>query len=385
MEENKELQNSIEALMHMKATLETEASKVKTSLEELNATVSSQTTISDKLNADIINLTSIRNNLNNEIETNTSLLDNLQSEVTRLINSKGELETQLEGTTNNKQMLENDITQRNQTIAQLDSEIVTRTSNRNNLITEIENLTNTQTKLIESITANKPTLKGFEDEINLLKTNRNELNIEIENLQKAKNNLEENVKQWRDKHDLFSNDIAGISENNLSQRNKYSIGIGLTALASIIFMCILVSSVKNGSEIPEGIKTVLTGNPRLLFMVYILMRVSIVGSLFVLIFVFINLLRGFVSQYIKTQEKMSSVRIIDFLTSKIGRETNNLAEGEKLTFETAKIEKQRALLSQHLPDLMEYNPTSFDKLSKSKSPDEILQDLAKSGKITLSK
>jgi predicted nucleic acid-binding Zn-ribbon protein len=383
MEEKDELQKEIESLKQTKAALETEISQVNTSLAELNATIASQTTVRDNLNADVINLTASRNNLNNEIATNTSTRDNLQSEITKLVNSKGELEAQLAGTTNSKQTLETEITNRNQTIVQLDAEIETRINTRNNLNTEIANLTNTQTEISNSIAANTPIKKGFEDDINVLKTNRNSLNLEIENLQKDKTKWEENVKQWRDKYDLFSNDIAGISENNLSQRNKYAFGIGLTALASIIFMFILVCSVKSGSEIPEGIKTVLTGNPRLLFMVYVLMRISIVGSLFVLIFVFINLLRGFVSQYIRTQEKMSSIRLIDFLASKIGKETKNLTEGEKLPFETAKMEKQNALLSKHLPDLMENNPSSFDKLSKTKSPDEILQDLVKSEKIVL--
>jgi hypothetical protein len=49
------------------------------------------------------------------------------------------------------------------------------------------------------------------------------------------------------------------------------------------------------------------------------------------------------------------------------------------------MEKQNTLLSQHLPDLMEYNPSSFDKLSKTKSLDEVLQDLVKAGIITLPK
>lgn len=383
MEEKDEFQRVIESLKLTKAALETEIGQINTSLADLNATFASQATVRDNLNADVVSLTAARNNLNNEIAANTSTRDNLQSEITRLANSKGELEAQLAGTTNSKQTLETEISNRNQTIVQLDSDIETRTNTRNTLNKEIANLTNTQTEISNSITVNTPIKKGFEDDINLLKTNKNTLNDEIENLQKVKTNWEENVKQWREKYDLFSNDIAGISENNLSQRNKYAIGIGLTALASIIFMWILVCSVKNGSEIPEGIKTVLTGNPRLIFMVYVLMRISIVGSLFVLFFVFINLLRGFVSQYIRTQEKMSSVRLIDFLASKIGKETKNLAEGEKLPFETAKMEKQNALLCKHLPDLIEYYPSSFDKLSKTKSPDEIIQDLVKSGKLIL--
>jgi len=385
MEEKDELQKEIEALRLTKSNLEAEIGQVNSILTELNANIASQTTVRDNLNGDVVNLTATRNTLNNEIASHTSTRDNLQSEITRLTNAKNELDAHLAGTTNNKQTLETEITQKNQTVIQLDADIAARTTTRNNLNTEIINLTNTQTELSNGIATSTTLKQGFENDINGLKANKNTLTTEIENLQTDKKKWEENVKQWRDKFDLFSNDIAGISENNLSQRNKYAAGICLTAIAAIIFMWILVCSVKTGSEIPDGIKNVLTGNPRLLFSVYVLMRISIVGSLFVLIFVFINLLRGFVSQYIRTQEKMSSVRLIDFLASKIGKETKNLAEGEKIPFETAKMEKQNALLSKHLPELMEFNPSSFDKLSKTKSPEEILQDLVKSGKITLPK
>jgi predicted nucleic acid-binding Zn-ribbon protein len=385
MEEKEELQKEIEALRQTKSNLETEVSQVNSNLTELNTNISTQTTVRDNLNNDVVTLTASRNNINNEIATNTATRDNLQTEITTLTNSKNELDAHLAGTTSSKQTLETEISQRNQTITQLDADITNRTTTRDNLNAEITNLTNTQTELSNSIAVNQPIKKGFEDDINLLKTNKSTLNAEIENLQTDKKKWENNVKQWRDKYDLFSNDIAGISENNLNQRNKYAIGIGLSALAAIIFICILVYSVKSGSEIPVGIKDVLKGNPRLLFLVYVLMRISIVGSLFILIFVFINLLRGFVSQYIRTQEKMSAVRLIDFLTSKIGKESKDLAEGEKIPFETAKMEKQNNLLSQHLPNLIEYNPSSFDKLSKTKSLEEMLQDLVKAGKITLTK
>ncbi len=251
--------------------------------------------------------------------------------------------------------------------------------------TQIATLTTTKNETDTSITSNKSSISTYDQEIAVLNSNRNTLYDDLKKLEGDKKKLEENVKQWREKNDLFSNDIAGISEDSSTQRTKYAIGMGLSFIAAIIFMCILITSVKTSIEIPKGIETDLKGNPRLIFLVFLLMRISIVGSLFVLIFVFINLTRGFVSQFIRTQEKMTAVRLLDYLVSKIGIEYSTLSDAEKISFETIKLDKQKELLNKHLPALIEYNPTSFDKLSKNKSPEEFVTELIKSGKLDIPK
>lgn len=282
-----------------------------------------------------------------------------------------------------KATLDTEINQRNATITQLDNDIGSRTTTRDNFNSQIAVLTTTKTDLDTQINASTNTRNEL-DQVNVgLKISNDTFLEEIKKLEEKKKKLEDNVKILRDKNDLFSNDIAGIGEDSKSQRIKYAIGITLSFITAIIFMCILVCSIKGEITIPDSIKSSLNGNPRLIFAIFVLMRISIVGSLFVLIFVFINLTRGFVSQYVRTQEKMTTVRLIDYLVSKIGKEPSNLAEGEKIPFETIKLEKQTALLNKHLPELIEYNPSSFDKLSKTKSPDEIITELVKSGKLTI--
>lgn len=281
--------------------------------------------------------------------------------------------------------LDAEINQKNATITQLDTDIASRTTTRDNFNAQIAVLTASKIELETQINVSTATRNDLDNVCAGLKTS-NEVNVEeIKKLEEKKKNIENNVKLLREKNDLFSNDIAGIGEDSKGQRIKYAVGISLSFLTAIVFMFILVNSIKGEISIPESIKSSLYGNPRLIFAMFVLIRISIVGSLFVLIFVFINLTRGFVSQYVRTQEKMTTVRLLDYLVSKIGKETSNLPESEKISFETKKLEKQNDILNKHLPELIEYNPSSFDKLSKTKSPDEILTELVKSGKITIPK
>lgn len=278
--------------------------------------------------------------------------------------------------------IEQEINSRNATITQLDTDIISRTGTRDDLNNQITALTNSKNELEGSISQNKPVKDILDQELTGLNTQKSNINADIKRLEEEKAKLEDNVKQWREKNDLFSNDIAGISEDSLSQRTRYVVGITLSVIAAVSLICILICTVKGDVELPASIQKELSGNPRLVFAMIVLIRISIVGSLFVLIFVFTNLMRGFVSQYIRTQEKMMAVRLLDYLSSKIGKETN-FAEPDRMTFETKKLEKQNELLNKHLPDLIEYNPSSFDKLSKTKSPEEIITDLANSGKINI--
>ena len=67
---------------------------------------------------------------------------------------------------------------------------------------------------------------------------------------------------------------------------------------------------------------------------------------------------------------MTAVRLLDFLVTRIGKEASKLPDAEKLKFETAKLETQNKIMNEHLPQLIEYNPSSFDKISNTKSPQE---------------
>ena len=74
---------------------------------------------------------------------------------------------------------------------------------------------------------------------------------------------------------------------------------------------------------------------------------------------------------------MTGVRLLDFLVNKIGNITSKVDETEKVKFETVKLEKQNDILNKHLPELIDYSPSSFDKISKSKNITEFTPEILK--------
>lgn len=273
--------------------------------------------------------------LDNEVTQKTSTIDGLNEQITNLTNQKNEIEALINENNPKKETLE--------------GEVSTLTENKTNLTTEI-------------------------GELNTTKKN---LNTDIAQLQKDKTGLEQNVKVWKEKNNLYTNDLAGISTDNKGQRVKYARSAIFSFLGAAALMVLLICTIRKDIEIPEAIKETFSGNVGYIFYLLILFRISLIAAIFIIIFVFINLTRGFVSQFIRTQEKMFAIRLINFLVSKVGKDHASVPEGQKMNYETQRIAKQNELLNQHLPDLFEYNPTSFDKLSKTKGLEERIENILK--------
>lgn len=287
--------------------------------------------------------------------------------------------------------LSRQISSKRETITELDNSIQNKSTQRDSLNADIENLITQRDTIQSTITETTPIKNQLEtdlaelqlthtevtEQVKALNQNKTTLEGKIGFLQTKKEELESNVQVWTEKNDLYTNDITGISTDNKSQRNKYIFSAIVSFILAAILMCHVICAVRDDISIPSAIKEIFDGSPGYSFYLIILGRVSVIAALFVLIFIFINLTRGFVSQFIRTQEKMSAIRLINFLVTQVGKDAPALAEAEKLNYETQRIAKQNELLNKHLPDLIEYNPSSFDKLTKTKGLEDRLETLLK--------
>ncbi|MGB4969681.1 MAG: hypothetical protein WBO31_09130 [Saprospiraceae bacterium] len=222
--------------------------------------------------------------------------------------------------------------------------------------------------------------------INELKQKESSLKAETENLEKTKaklssdiedfkkeiTNVEADLKLWRTRYDYFTKDMAGISEDSARQRNKYLVGIGLCSVIILVIIWFLLFSMLHPPTLPVDIMSCLAGNSSLLFTAYIIMRISIIASLFIIIFIFINMIRGLISQFIRIQDRMTTIRLFDFLISKITSE--KIQGGDPTAIEKLRIEKQVELLKQFLPALIETKESPFNGISQTKdAPEQVLK------------
>jgi hypothetical protein len=241
-----------------------------------------------------------------------------------------------------KRALYADIIKRNKSIESKKKE-------KTSLNSQVSNLKESITQLTES----KNSLKS---EIKTLKTSK-------ETSSKELNSLKSEIKNWESKSNLYTNDIEGISKSNKSEKIYYLIGAIVFGILMIITIKIPINQIIK----PIGItwleeSTIFASEPQLSFYLLILLRVSIIVVSLIIIFIFLNLMKNFVSQFIKTEGRMNSVRSLLFLIEKI--ETSDYSEEYEtdiLAINKKIINEQVRILQENLPPIIAPIPSSFDK------------------------
>lgn len=197
---------------------------------------------------------------------------------------------------------------------------------------------------------------------------KSDINLEIENLLKSKNDLTQKIgvlkteiKNWENKSNLYTNDIEGISMSHKSEKTYYLIGAILFGLLMIYIIKIPISQIVNPMRIDWLERsTIFSQEPQLSFYLIILLRISIIIISLIVIFIFLNLMRNFISQFIKTEGRMNSVRSLLFLIDKIEVPYYENNVDEELTNKRI-IDEQVKLLQENLPPIISPTPSSFDK------------------------
>ena len=113
--------------------------------------------------------------------------------------------------------------------------------------------------------------------------------------------------------------------------------------------------------IKESVKDLFSTRLEFIFALTIIFRVSFVVSIFILLYIFIHLTRGFLSQVIRVKEKMTSLRMLLFLVENVGKEFEPTED--EISSKQEIIKAQSDLINKHLPTLMDYNSSNFDTIS----------------------
>jgi hypothetical protein len=255
------------------------------------------------------------------------------------------------------------------------------------------------TKIIVELKSNEETKSSLDDEISDLTITRDRINFDIETskadealLNQSRNQLkteiaalnieQEKIKNeivtLRDKLGLYSKDLTEIVRQNRGHRIKYAWAIAVTFSLALIFIYTLISLMKSDDLIPKSVQVLFGNSINYLFYESILIRTSILGGLIFIILVFINLTRGFVSQYIRSQEKIGAITVLDFLVSRLESKQFTFTD-DNLKRDYAKdvLKSQIDLMSTHLPRIMEDTSTNFDRTTKTNSPIDSINESLK--------
>jgi len=320
-----------------------------------------------------------------------------RNKLNKLIREKKDQITSLNTTIHTKENLVSDINEVKKNLTELKKEKLeiedffeTSKSKKEGLETDITILELSKDELNKFIDENQPIkdsltieVSDLKDErINLsgahsnLKKNISNLEINITNLKTERDQKEKFMDDLRDKYGLYSKDMKDMSLDSKKQLSTYSISAIISMSLAITLMTLLLIVLTGNTPFPEKLTNLFTNEPTLMFYSILIMRVSISGVFIFLIVILLNLTRGFISQYIKSRNKLSSLRIVDFLIGRIHVKKNSFEDQDiALELEQEKLKEQVALLNIHIPKFMEVNESTFNKEDKSKGSLELLKEI----------
>jgi chromosome segregation ATPase len=193
------------------------------------------------------------------------------------------------------------------------------------------------------------------------------LNLELERLRAHKSSLQNDVQTWQRKSDLYTNDIEGISEAHKRANRYYLGGAAISGLILLFVIALILHRVWYPKPMDWLKESIFSEDHTIAFYLLILLRASTIAALIIVTFIFLNLTKNFVSQFIRTEGRMNSIRSLLFLLEKIKvneTELTELSEEAQLNLEKDSLNKQVAILQDNLPIITTQAQNSFDKVEK---------------------
>lgn len=320
-----------------------------------------------------------RNRLNRIIRDKKDAIEDLNSQIADLVTIR-----------ENKSTLENEIQTLTKQKLELDTFISENTTTKTSLSDEIRRLTLEKTTLDSYITSNNPVKEKLSEDLEKLQTDNSDLSaensdltdsstqleIDIKKLKTEKKTLSEATIELREKYGLYSKDMKEMSLDSKSQLLKYSWSAILAIAVTITLMIILLNILTNENPYSDKLMKLFKYQPNFRFYSLLTIRLSISAVFIFFIIIFLNLSRGFISQYIKARNRLTALRVTDFLIERIQTKKHDELSTDDLTnIETERIKEQVELLSDQLPKLMDLGNSSFDKTSKTENPLKILKEV----------
>ncbi len=320
-----------------------------------------------------------KNKLNRLIREKNTKIDELDAKISDLINMSSELEK-----------IKAETEQINSIKSVLETFITNNTDRKQTLTAEIESLTIQKENIDSYIQTNTPLKETLFSEIEVLKAHKQNLEQEIENLEsdisttqteivqinQEKSRLDRLIIDLREKYGLYSKDMKDMSQDSISQLEKYSRSAVLSISGAVTLMVILLCILTQSNPFSDKLLKFFYHEPNLRFFSIITIRITISAAFIFLIIIFLNLSRGFISQYIKARNRLTALRVADFLIGRIQSKKNTgTTEEERLKIEVERIKEQVILLNNHIPKIMDLGSSSFDKNSKTKDLVEQLKEM----------
>ncbi len=288
----------------------------------------------------------------------------LSDEKTKLIREirsrKAELDllnakiSDLEKLSDKRDFLQNEVDE----LTQKKLELGKLTVQQQSVTKEVKELNAEKKKLSSYIKNNKPKMKSLESELDQLEHKKVNIEGKLDSLLQNQKNTNEKVGQLKDEKAKYETEISGLkteygllprdikemSKDSINQLKKYSFLAMLSVTGTLIMMGLLIFFLIQ--PVVDNAFADSFSDPNLAFYSILSTKILLFSGLVIFVLVLLSLTRGFLSQYIKSRNRLTSLRVTDYFVDRVQSTSNGKADVE--------------LLKDFLPKIMDHDG-SFDR------------------------
>jgi len=235
----------------------------------------------------------------------------------------------------------------------------------------IEDLTIQKSELDKYIDKTTPKKKALESELHELEKQKqqnlaeletfNSESIEVQSLisdlQQTKVGVESEIKELDSQYALYPRDMKNMSRDSKTQLKGYARLAGMSASATLLLTTFMLLSLFVTNPFVDQMTILFVDQPSLQFYSMLAITLVTIGAFSFLIYLFLNLTRSFVSQYINIRNRLTTLRVTDFLLTRM--ETSN---GQSKT-KGDKNSELTDLANKYIPEIMRFD-NSFERKNK---------------------
>ncbi len=283
-------------------------------------------------------LTDEKTKLNREIRSRKAELDILNSKI-------GDLEK----LSDKRELLQNEVNE----LTQKKLELGKLTVQQQSISQEVKELNDEKKKLSNYLKNNNPKKKTLESDLEKLESRKEVIGGKVENLLKNEEKAQDQIAKLRDEkakynssiaelkkeYGLLPRDIKEISKDSIAQIKKYASLAIFSVIGILLVMGLLVFFLIQ--PIIDSTFSTSFSDPNLAFYTVLSTKILLFSGLTVFILVLLSLARGFVYQYTKSRNRLTSLRVADYFIDRVQSSTNGKANAE--------------LLKDFLPKIMDLN------------------------------
>jgi len=205
--------------------------------------------------------------------------------------------------------------------------------------------------------------EAVNQDIENLKASSSEIQSAISDLHLEKEEVKKLICELNDEYGLYPRDMKNVSRDSKRQLKTYSLLAGASGGVSLVLAMLLIRLLTVSNPFVERMMSFFNDQPNFQFYSMLTMTLAIIAVFAFLITLSLNLTRKFVSHYINVRNRLTTLRVADFLLARLERTESKSKSGKG-----DQNQEFSNLVNKYIPMIMDFSNSPLNgKASKQKA------------------